>query len=291
MLSWRALSEPDLPAVTELARLCLSADGGQPFAADPAFLSGWYAAGAPTQSGWDGERLVCVSSLRQQPHDQAGGRHVAITTGMVHPAWRRRGIGGHAFDWAAGAAGDRELRAETEALGDGAHALYLSKGLRQVFAEDVMQLPSSVRPPTAHAPEGLILTPWGQADPARFYAVYTEAFRDRPGFPGWPGTRWIDWITDDEDFRPELALLATLASADVGFVIGDAAGWIAQMGVVPAARGKNIGARLIGEAVRRMRSAGESTITLNVNLNNPHAALLYRRVGFALTGRRARYQG
>jgi mycothiol synthase len=288
-LSWRALGQPDLAAITDLARLCLSADGGQPFAADPGFLSGWYASGAATHAGWDGQRLVCVSSLRQQP--RSGDSHVTVTTGMVHPAWRRRGIGGHAFDWAARTAGDRELHAETEALGDGAHALYLSKGLTQVFAEDVMQLPASARPPGAHAPDGLILSPWGQADPVRFYSVYEAAFRDRPGFPGWQQARWIEWISADDDFRPEWALLATLAGTDVGFVVGDASGWIIQMGVVPSARGKNIGAWLIGEAVRRMRSAGETAITLNVNMNNPHAAMLYLRLGFTTIGRRARYRG
>lgn len=55
------------------------------------------------------------------------------------------------------------------------------------------------------------------------------------------------------------------------------------MGVVPAARGRGIGAWLIGEVVRRRRSAGETTITFNVNVDNPHAAALYRRVGFART--------
>jgi mycothiol synthase len=39
-----------------------------------------------------------------------------------------------------------------------------------------------------------------------------------------------------------------------------------------------------------MRSAGEASITLNVNINNPHAAALYRRLGFTRIGRRARYQ-
>jgi ribosomal protein S18 acetylase RimI-like enzyme len=39
-----------------------------------------------------------------------------------------------------------------------------------------------------------------------------------------------------------------------------------------------------------MRVAGETTITLNVNVDNPHATALYRRLGFTKTGRRARYQ-
>ena len=286
-LTWRALSDTDLPAVTELARACLSADGGQPFAVSSVYLSGCYLAGAQAIAGFCGDQLVCVSAVRTS--SSGDGQAVAVTTGLVHPAWRRRGIGGHAFDWAAGRAAGAALRAETEALSDGAHALYLSRGLAQVFAEDVMQLAAAATPPPAQPPAGLTVARWGQAGPGRFFAVYDAAFRDRPGFPGWSQEHWVEWITGDDDFRDELTLLATLDGADAGFLVGDAAGWIAQMGVVPAARGRGIGAQLIGEAVRRMRAAGEDTITLNVNVDNPHAIALYRRIGFTRTGRRAKY--
>jgi len=289
-LSWRPLAESDLQAVIDLALACLSADGGQPFAASPGFVRQRYLSGTQTQAAWHGARLVCSSSLRQ-PAAAAGAQPAAaVTTGLVHPQWRRRGIGGSAFDWAAGRAGNAGLRAETEALNDGAHALYLSRGLSQVFAEDVMQLPAQVNVPAPDPPVGLGLLQWGDADPARFFAVYVAAFRDRPGFPDWPQERWIEWIRADEDFRREWTLLATLADGDVGFIAGEATGWIAQMGVVPSARGRGIGALLIGEAVQRMRSARETTITLNVNINNPHAAALYARLGFVTVGRRARYQ-
>jgi len=291
-LSWRLLGEPDLPAVVGLARECLSADGGQSFAASPGFLGRCYLSGAETCSGFSGTRLVCVSSLRRASPGPpgAGPAGAAVTTGLVHPAWRRLGLGGYAFDWAAGRAAPAGLLAETEALGDGAHALYLSRGLSQVFAEDVMQLAARAPLSPAHPPPGLVLVPWGQADPARFYAVYQAAFRDRPGFPGWTQAQWVEWISDDADFRAEWTLLATLGDTDVGFAAGEAPGWITQMGVVPSARGRDVGAALISEAVRRMRSAGEASITLNVNINNPHAAALYRRLGFTRTGRRARYQ-
>ena len=39
-----------------------------------------------------------------------------------------------------------------------------------------------------------------------------------------------------------------------------------------------------------MRSAGEASITLDVNVNNPRVAALYRRLGFTRIGRRARYR-
>jgi mycothiol synthase len=292
-VSWRPLRPAEFSAVTELAEQCLAADGGQPFAADPDFLHRWYVADAESQAAWadDGARLVCVSSLRWlAPSDPAGPKAmVPVTTGLMHPEWRRRGLGGLAYDWAAGLAGQREIQAESESLSDGAHALYESRGLAQVLAEDVMQLAVGVPLPAPQAPGALTLTEWGAAAPARFYAVYAEAFRDRPGFPGWSQQRWIDWISDEEDFRPEWSLLASLGGSDVGFIAGDVTGWITQLGVVPAARGQGIGALLLTEAIRLMRSAGEATITLNVNVDNPRAAALYRRLGFARTGRRARY--
>lgn len=295
-LSWRMLGEADLPALTGLASACLSADGGQPFAASSAFLRRCYLSGAESRAGFagdtGGDTLVCVSSLRRTPPDGGDGQP-AVTTGLVHPAWRRRGIGWHAFDWAVATAGPAGVRAQTEALGDGAHALYLSKGLSQVFAEDVMRLAASATLPPAPVAAGLVLSQWGQpqgADPVRFHAVYEQAFRERPGFPGWPRERWIEWIGDDEDFRADWTLLATLGGTDVAFIAAEATGWIAQLGVAPRARGKGIGALLITEAVRRMRAAGETDITLNVNVNNPRAAALYRRLGFTVTGRRARYQ-
>ncbi len=290
-LSWRSLTGSTLPVLTELAGACLAADGGQPFAASPAFLSRCYLDGAETLAGFAGGELVCATSLRRPPADSpAASGSAAVTTGMVHPAWRRRGIGGHSFDWARSRAGPDGVRAETEALGDGAHALYLSRGLSQVFAEDVMQLPATEQIPAAFPPCGLVLSSWGQADPARFYATYHAAFRERPGFPGWPQERWTEWITDDEDFRADWALLATLDGVDVAFIAGAATGGITQVGVIPTARGQDIGASLISEVVARMRVAGETVITLNVNVNNPHAAALYRRLGFTRAGRRARYQ-
>lgn len=289
-LSWRSLERPHLPALAQVAAQCLDADGGQPYAADPEFLSARYLAGAMSLAGFDDGRLAAVVSVRRAaPGSPAAALGAAaLTTGLVHPSWRRRGIGGRAFDWAA-RQGNGAICAETEALGDGAHALYLSRGLSQVFAEDVMRFPGPAPPPAVRPPGGLRLDEWGKADPARFYAVYAAAFGDRPGFPGWPLARWVGWISDDEDFRADWTLLGTVGGEDVAFIAGAAGGWITQVGVVPAARGRGFGACLVAEAVRRMRSAGETTITLNVNVDNPRAAALYRRLGFAYSGRRARY--
>jgi mycothiol synthase len=289
VMSWRPLAEADFAAVAELAARCLKADGGQPFAASFDFLRRSYPVGRYSRAGFDGGRLVCVTSLHGGWLAGSGTGDAEVTTGLLDPSWRRRGVGGSTFDWMRAMAGGRAVRAEAEALGDGAHALYLSRGLRQVFAEDVMQLPALDQVVAPGRPTGLALSCWGVADPARFFGVYDAAFRDRPNFPGRTQPEWIEWISDDEDFRAEWTLLATLDGADAGFIAGATAGWIVQVGVVPQARGRGLGATMIAEVVRRMRSAGESTITLNVNIDNPHAAALYERAGFTRTGRRARY--
>jgi mycothiol synthase len=132
--------------------------------------------------------------------------------------------------------------------------------------------------------------PWGEADPERFFAVYHAAFRGRPGFPGWSQARWVDWISSDEDFRPDWSLLASAGGTDVGFIVGDATGWIVQLGVAPAARGRGIATVLLSETVQRMRSGRDVSVSLHVNVDNPGAAALYRRLGFTRLSRRARYQ-
>ena len=50
------------------------------------------------------------------------------------------------------------IDARTETLNEGAHALYLSKGLAQVFAEDVMQLAERANLPATDAPKTLVLS-------------------------------------------------------------------------------------------------------------------------------------
>lgn len=307
--AWRALSPADLPALTELARRCVATDGGQPFAADPDFLSGCYLAGGQAIGLFAGMRLLAASALRSAPPRLADAN--AVTCGMVDPAWRRRGAGGEGLDWALSQAGHAVVVAESEALSDGAHALYLSRNMTQILAEHVLQLPADSPTPSVTAPAGLRFIEWDDthrepkgaerpggereyAAPGRFHAVYAAAFAQRPG-PHRPAAEWISWISDDDDFRPGWTLLASLAGSDgehldVGFIAGEATGWITQVGVIPQSWGRAVGASLIAEVIRRMRAAGEACVTLNVAVDNARADALYRRLGFVRIGGRARYR-
>ncbi|MEH1013235.1 GNAT family N-acetyltransferase [Micromonospora sp. CPCC 206060] len=295
-LTWRPLTAADLPDVAALAARCLAVDGGLPLIASESFLGRRFAAAdgvarcAVDRAG----RLVGAAALRQHA---TAGRRQAVYLGLVDPARRGRGIGSALLDWGLAEAptvGDGVV-VETEALTDGAAALFASRGLHRIFAEDVMRFDlAGTALPDVAVPAGIRLAAWSTALAPRFFAVYTAAFAGRPGFPGWSAERWVDWTAGDEEFRPGWSLLATDdtgtddTGSDVAFVTC-AQGWIVQVGVRPEQRGRGLGAALVTEALRRMRADAVREVLLDVNVDNP-AGQLYRRLGFAVVGRRARFE-
>jgi ribosomal protein S18 acetylase RimI-like enzyme len=316
-VTWNPLSPADLPDLSRLAARVLAADGGLPLMADPSFLARRY-----TDDGVVGRAaradtgaLLAAGAVRP---DRPGATAKAIATGIVDPAARGRGIGAALLDWALataeaataeatatgppGNAADaaaaptqgigtgtgRAVTVETESLTGPATALFASRGLRQIFAEDVLRRDLAEPPPDVALPPGVLLEPWTPALAGRFFAVYNAAFAERPGFPHLSAARWIALVTDDDEFRPDWSVLAVDPTAgDVAFVTC-ADGWINQVGVRPDQRGRRLGAGLVAEALRRMRAAGLPAAVLDVNLDNP-ARDLYLRLGFAVVGRRARF--
>jgi ribosomal protein S18 acetylase RimI-like enzyme len=280
-------------ALARLAERCVRADGGMPLAVEPWFLRRrWAAAEGQTFGlrGDDGELLAAGAVC------PAGDG--VIVTGLVDPAARGRGLGARVLDRGlAIATGGNVARSggpgvvvtvETESLTAAGAALFASRGLRQVFAEDVMRIELH-ETPTADWPAGAVVTEWAAGTAGRFHAVYREAFRDRPGFPDEAASEWIAEYDEDDDFRPGWSVVVSLPGlGDVGFMTA-ALGWIVQVGVVPQARGRGIGAALVRESLGRMAASGGAEAWLNVNVNNPGAARLYRRLGFVARGRRARY--
>jgi mycothiol synthase len=282
-VTWAPLGEDDFADLVALAAACLAADGGLPLAADPGFLRRrWRADGSAGLAGRDrAGHLVAAASVRPG----------TVVTTLVHPGARAGGHGGWLLDWALTEAAHRgeAVTVETESLTAAQEELFGARGLRQVFAEDVMRIDLAAGVPETVWPDGATLREWTAESAPRFFAVYTAAFRERPGFPGWSAAEWIGEMAEDDDFRPDWSVLAGLPGVgDAGFVTA-AAGWIVQVGVVPAARGRGLGAALVCEALTRMRAAGAVEAWLDVNVDNP-ASRLYRRLGFRVMGRRARYR-
>ena len=270
-------------ALVGLAERCHAADGGMA----EVTISRFGAEGVITTGGHTatGELVAAAAVRRLSPG--------AAVIGLVDPTHRGRGTGGVLLDRAleVAASVDPAVTVETEALTEATGRLFASRGLRQVFAEDVMRFDlAAAEPPTAPLPPGLALHEWTPDLAARFFAAYDAAFRDRPGFPGWPAERWVAWTAGDEEFRPQWSLLAAGpdGEGDAGFITC-ADGWVIQVGVAPAWRGRGLGGALVGEALRRMRAGGADQALLDVNVDNP-AARLYARLGFTKLGRRAKFQ-
>jgi mycothiol synthase len=291
-LNWRKAEPADLPAIAALHTRALAVDGGSPFAAADWLLRRWYVDGIDASlAAFRADELIGICARRYPGAPDGSPWKIA---GQVAPGHRGHGVGARLLDFALDFALDgtgpaAPVLVETETLTPPADALFRRRGLRQSFAEDVMTMPLARRVPPA-APAGISFTEWTRAAASRFFAVWEASFRERAGFPGWPAETWIDWITDDEDFRADWTLLACAGDADLGFIVGGTGGWIAQAGVVPAARGRRISSLLIAEAHRRMAAAGETRSVLTVNVNNPSAIAVYERIGFARIGRRARYE-
>jgi ribosomal protein S18 acetylase RimI-like enzyme len=223
-----------------------------------------------------------------RPTTAAGGATVTV---LVGPEIRPRGYAAELLDWGLDEAARRDgpVTVETESLTPALAELFASRGLVQVFAEDVMRIDLTRPVPVAAWPEGTTLLEWSAETAPRFFAVYQAAFRERPGFPGMPAEEWISDVAGDDEFRPGWSVLAEVPGiGDAGFVTA-AVGWIVQVGVRPDARGNGLGAALVEEALGRMVADGAVEAWLDVNVNNV-AIVLYRRLGFRVEGRRARYQ-
>ncbi|MEV6976539.1 GNAT family N-acetyltransferase [Kitasatospora sp. NPDC093806] len=241
------------------------------------FLGRRYGSGGV--GAYEGGRLVACGAVR--PVD--GGSAVV---GVVDPRWRGRGVGGALLDRLLAAAEGR-VRVETEALTPAAEELFRSRGLRMVFAEDVFRLREAVE--AVALPEGVRVEEWGEATEEAFYQAYRASFADRPGFPGWTREEWVDWLVED-DFRPGASLVALDGSgAAVGFV-ACAEGFLVQVGAVPAWRRRGLARALAVAALERLRAGGDAEVFLDVNVNNPASAALFRGLGFTEVGRRARFE-
>ena len=289
---WAALLAADRAQVEALGRACLAADGGFM----PLPLAGCLDAGAPAIGAWnESGGLLGASAVRLQ---EGADETLAAIVGQVLPGARGRGIGRRLIEWSvaqgqallAQAEGPRPraLRIATEGLVPAAERLYARYGFAQSFAEDVMRRDLAGDLPLVPLPDGVALDTWAPERAAQFFAAYNASFRTRPGFAGWSAEQWIAWATDDDDFRPGLSLLARAGDAPVGFLIG-AEGWLVQVGVVPAWRGRGLGAALAAEMLRRAQASGAASTLLDVNVNNPGAARVYERLGFVRIGRRARF--
>jgi mycothiol synthase len=178
-------------------------------------------------------------------------------------------------------------------------AAHASQGYDLTFAEDVMRYDLSDPAwalPLVELPVAVAYLEWTSERARDFFAVYSAAFRERPGFPGWNEAEWVRWTADDPTFRPDLSVLAVLEDQAVGFVTcadykenQARVGFVIQVGVHPTWRGRRLGVAMMTRTLRAWHDDGKEAVMLDVNVNNPVAIRLYGQLGFEVVRRRGKF--
>ena len=251
---------------------------------------------------WDDDRLVGYTDL----FAREGDAHIDGTIycwGVVHPLWRRRGVGRRlleaayrrASEYAAGSEAERVyFQCNGRDVEEDRQALYQGFGMEPVryFVNLVRPLNGNLAP--AKVPAGFRLRTFDpEGDTETVWQVDNEAFRDHWGYTGSDLGDYLHWIKGPR-FRPELWFLAEDEAS--GEVIGLGLNsidpdWIAQTGrqegyvdtlaVLPEDRCKGLGTALLVQSLHALGAEGMESAHLHADSENLTGAMrLYERVGF-----------
>ena len=207
----------------------------------------------------------------------AGGREAEVC-GMVHPDFRRRGIGTALLDEAMRECDKQQITSVLiiceQASTSGTAFVAAQPDLALDFAEDHMVLPASH--PVAVAEERLQVDVAQAPDVPALAHITASAFGDPVDF-----TR--QRIAQNIGNPNERYYLGSLGGEPVATVkawlTGSAAGLYA-FGVIPAMRGKGMGRELLTRVIDQLRREGHHEMSLEVDPDNTVARTLYESIGF-----------
>jgi GNAT superfamily N-acetyltransferase len=136
---------------------------------------------------------------------------------------------------------------------------------------------------------------YSPANQNRFHEILLRTYEGTLDCPEVNGLRTIEEIIEGHQsqgiFKPEHWWLALEESQPVSVLLTvanpESQSWdLSYLGVVPEARGRGWGRRLIQLAIHEARSAGVSNLTVAVDARNHPAWNLYLALGFEPTGER-----
>jgi mycothiol synthase len=239
--------------------------------------------------------------------------------GRVHPAWEGHGLATFLLDHAeerardAATAAGRDTAVLRTTVVDGderARGFFSGRGFVPVRHLLELRLDLHAAPPRPVWPAGVTCRAFvpGQ-DEAATWTAHQTAFSDSPEHLPIDLDDWIeDRIRRDPAFDPALILLAEArpgtGRADetegahseptiVGIAVCRAGadgspedGWIRDLGVVPAWRGRGVGMALLRAAFAAFRARGLTGVALEVDdVSMDGAVALYRRAGMRIVRR------
>jgi mycothiol synthase len=215
----------------------------------------------------------------------------------VHPVHRGRGIGAHFMDWSERRASDHVaagakpiLRNSIPAEDPAAASLLRDRGYRRATVFQHLELSLRDLDPLPPVPDGVEIRPARvPEDLTAIHDAMEEAFSAHFGFAPVPFEEWrAEWM-DAPEVDPGLFLVAWVGADLAGAALSMNAGpvgWVGDVGVRPAFRGRGIGEALMHATFATLAERGFADARLNVDAGNESGAVrLYERVG--MTVRRA----
>jgi mycothiol synthase len=248
-------------------------------------------------------RLVGYADLFFREGDE---HNTFYTWGVVHPEWRRRGLGTRLMEALTRRAGERlsevshgpvYIQGGAYVQETGRRALFESLGMEHVRNYVNMARPLNGNLPPVELPAGYRLRPYDpDCDTERVWRVIQDAFRDHWGWSSMSLEEFIDYRIEAPHFRPDLLLVAEdEASAEMVGVCFNTInpGWIATTGrkegyvgtlaVLRQARQKGLGTALLAETMHVLRREGMEGIHLHADAENTTGAVrIYERMGFVI---------
>lgn len=292
----RAPSPVDIAAVAAVLVAADLHDAGAATLGEDFLRSKWHQAGFDLASdAWvvvDGTATV-VGYGHVHPEEPG----VVDSMGFVHPGHRGRGIGtllldrieGRISALLTGAASPR-LRHAINATDRAAAMMLQARGLRPVrhFWHMQLDLDGSVDP--GPAPAGIeISIPASDDDLRAVHQIMSEAFAEHWGHHAEPFDVWAKERTGDPGHDATLWLLARENGDAVGALTSSAhgdRGWVDELGVLAACRGRGIGVALLRRSFATFAGRGVEHVLLNVDADNTTGATaLYERVGMRVVNR------
>lgn len=273
----------------ELARAQIGGTGEWSLATDREWLDRMFSEPGVTARLWEGPggELRGAASIRV---DDRTGSPVTVTS-LLRPGSEDVWIGQSAWIEAVlGSTGPSvDLKIVTEAMTDAEVGRWRALSFDLVFEEIAMERDLAGAVASAPWPPGATVLDWSPETAVASFAVYEAAFQDRPGFPAWTRSEWLERLTAGDDFLAAASCCALVDDVPAGFVVCDR-GWVDQVGVVPGYRRRGLASALVTEALARMRSLGFPSARLRVNANNPAALAAWVSLGWREVGRRGRFE-
>ena len=302
---WRAMNLGDLDALVQFDKVCSEADGSTQSSSRQTWkdrLSVQVQAELNSIIAINSERNIIAAGWIHYSPELSHVR--AFLDGQVHPTYRNQGIGNALLSWLESRAlehlqvisdgRDKVLRIMFYDRPPDAIELFKTFGYNFMYSE--VEMKYNLRKPLPDyslAPDTTI-GHWTHNNSNEFYSIYKDAFRTRTDNL-MEEAAWRFHFTNPEnhEFRPGLSLMLKKGRQPVGYTIchvettdrgefGEDP-WITQMGVRQAFRRHGYASQLLLDSLRQMKEACYFNAFLSVNLNNPGAYKLYKKIGFQMT--------